>query len=55
MTFERFLLVAAAIKPGDLVDAKDASVLWENAKAERIKRLLRWEGRQSICQRFSPK
>jgi hypothetical protein len=55
MTFEQFLLVAAAIKPGDLVDAKDASVLWENAKAERIKRLLRWEGRQSICQRFSPK
>jgi hypothetical protein len=28
MTFEQFLLVAAAIKPGDLVDAyKDASVL----------------------------
>ncbi|MBV8139330.1 MAG: hypothetical protein JO121_27430 [Deltaproteobacteria bacterium] len=42
MTFEQFLLVAAAIKPGDLVDAyKDASVLWGDAKAEGIERLLR--------------
>ena len=39
--FEQFLLVAAAIKPGYLVDAyKDASAMCDDTKAERIERLL---------------
>jgi hypothetical protein len=42
MTFEQFLLVAAAIKPSDLVDGcKDASSSWKDGKAEGIEGLRR--------------